>query len=62
MWYAWDWIRKNDPNGWLQMPGHKSTNPEDSGGVKWYRANTRSEACPAGFNQEATIKAIWEGK
>lgn len=60
--YAWDWIRKTDPNGYLQMQGLKCLNPQDSGGANWYHANTRSKACPEGFNQEETIKAIWEGK
>ena len=60
--YAWDWIRKNDPNGYLQMQGSKCLNPQDAGGAKWYHANTKSQACPEGFNQEETIKAIWEGK
>jgi hypothetical protein len=27
--------------------------------MNWYFANTRSAACPQGFNQEETIKAIW---
>jgi hypothetical protein len=60
--YAWDWLRKNDPNAWLQMPGLvclaeplKGT----TGKVSWYRANTRSAASPDGFGQEETIKAIW---
>lgn len=60
--YAWDWIRKNDPNGYLQMQGSKCLNPSDVHGVSWYYANTKSEACPNGFNQEETIKAIWEGR
>ncbi len=60
--YAWDWIRKNDPNGYLQIPGRKSLNAQDAGGANWYRANTRSKTCPDGFNQEETIKAIWQGE
>jgi len=60
--YAWDWIRKHDPNGYLQMPGSKCLNPQDVHGAKWYHANTKSKACRDGFSQEETIKAIWEGK
>jgi hypothetical protein len=25
-----------------------------------YRANTKSPACPIGYSQEETIKAIWQ--
>ncbi|MCK5862379.1 MAG: hypothetical protein KAH38_07830 [Candidatus Hydrogenedentes bacterium] len=56
--YAWDWLRENDPNGWLQMPAQRClTGAVD--GRKWYHGNTRSAAAPDGFNQEETIKAIW---
>ena len=56
--YAWKWLRKTDPAGFLQMPGRRGfTNPIN--GVGTYRANTKSAACPQGFNQEQTIKAIW---
>jgi len=56
--YAWDWIRKTDPNGYLQMPGNRTlADPVD--GKNWYWANTSSEKVPTGFNQEETIKQIW---
>ncbi len=56
--YAWAWVREHDPNGYLQMPGSRTVaDPVD--GKHWYWANTPSAACPDGFNQEATIKAIW---
>lgn len=56
--YAWDWIRRHDPNGYLQMPGSRTlANPV--GKNIWYWANTPSKAVPAGFGQEETIKAIW---
>lgn len=56
--YAWKWVRRHDPNGFLQMPGSRILHaPVD--GLHWYYANTRSEAVPQGFSQEATIKAIW---
>jgi len=47
--YAWKWVRRHDPNGYLQMPGCRGR----------YRANTPSKAAPGGFNQEKTIKDIW---
>lgn len=56
--YAWDWVRRHDPNGYLQMPGSRTlANPV--GKNIWYWANTPSKAVPAGFGQEETIKAIW---
>ena len=32
---------------------------EDGARARWYFANTKSPACPNGFGQEETIKAIW---
>jgi hypothetical protein len=32
----------------------------DGAKSRWYFANTRSDACPQGGNQEETIKAIWQ--
>jgi len=56
--YAWDWVRTNDPNGFLEMPGSRCL-ADPVGELAWYRANTKSAACPDGFGQEDTIKAIW---
>jgi len=56
--YAWQWIRKNDPNGHLQMPGARTlANPVRN--IKWYWANTPSKKVPNAFDQEETIKQIW---
>ena len=56
--YAWDWIRRTDPNGYLQMPGGRTlANPVN--GKNWYWANTPSKKVPSAFGQEETIKAIW---
>ncbi len=56
--YAWDWVREHDANGYFQMPGSRVLHsPVD--GQAWYFANRRSDACPHGFQQEDTIKAIW---
>lgn len=57
--YAWQWISENDPNGHLQMPGCRGLAAPANNKTRYY-ANTPGEACPDGFNQEATIKAIWE--
>jgi len=56
--YAWKWVRETDSNGFLQMPGSRCL-ADPPPGRSWYYANTQSEACPEGFNQEETIKAIW---
>ncbi len=56
--YAWDWIRANDPNGYLEMPGSRTlAAPADE--RHWYHANRRSDATPWGFGDEAAIGGIW---
>ncbi len=63
--YAWNWLKEHDRNGFLEMPGSRILHdgpplmPEGVRKIGWYFANTRSPACPQGFNQEETIKAIW---
>jgi len=57
--YAWNWIRKTDPNGHLEMPGTRMiTCPNET--LRTYFANTKSTDCPVGYSQEETIKKIWE--
>jgi hypothetical protein len=57
--YAWQWIRENDSNGHLQMPGCRGLSAPANTKTRYY-ANIPSEACPDGFNQEEAIKAIWK--
>jgi hypothetical protein len=61
--YAWGWLKEHDRNGFLQMPGGRmlTNGPQPAGEEKinWYFANTKSPACPRGFSQEETIRAIW---
>ena len=57
--YAWKWVKATDPNGHLQMPGSRVLSPGMPDAPRWYWANTRSEACPSGFNTEETIKELW---
>jgi hypothetical protein len=59
LWYAWKWIKQSDPNGFLEMPGMRGL-ADPVGDINEYYANKKSIACPKGFNQEETIKAIWE--
>lgn len=56
--YAWDWVRRTDPNGHLEMPGSRTlVSPLDH--LRWYYANKPSAAVPEGFGDEETIRAIW---
>jgi hypothetical protein len=56
--YAWDWVRKTDPSGHLQMPGSRTmTSPLDR--KRWYYANDPSPAVPEGLGDEEAIRAIW---
>jgi len=57
--YAWNWVKNTDPNGRVEMPGSRVLSPGPSGGPNWYWANSRSNACPNGYNTEETIKEIW---
>jgi hypothetical protein len=61
--YAWDWVRRHDANGYLEMPGSRCLSGPAIGGdgkrTRWYFANRASPAVPTGFGQEDTIKAIW---
>jgi hypothetical protein len=54
--YAWDWVRKTDPNGYLQMPGSRTARSPD---IRWYFANNPSPAVPNGFGDEDAIRAVW---
>ncbi len=54
--YAWDWVRKTDPNGFLQMPGSRTASSPD---IRWYYANNPSPAVPNGFGDEDAIRAVW---
>jgi hypothetical protein len=57
--YAWDWVRKTDPNGYLEMPGGRTmTSPIDK--KRWYYANRPGPAVPDGLDDEAAIRAVWD--
>jgi hypothetical protein len=56
--YAWNWVRKNDPDGYLEMPGSRTMrSPLDH--RRWYYANDPSSAVPLGMGDEDAIRAIW---
>ena len=54
--YAWDWVRKTDSNGYVEMPGGRTATSAD---MRWYYANNPSDACPAGRGDETAIRAVW---
>lgn len=56
--YAVKWVNDSDAAGHVQMPGSR-TMTGYPGGQNWYWANTKSPACPNGWNTESTIKEIW---
>jgi hypothetical protein len=56
LWYAWNWVRKTDPNGHLEMPGGRVCASPD---IHWYYANNPSPAVPTGMGDEETIYKIW---
>jgi hypothetical protein len=56
--YAWNWVRRTDPNGCLEMPGSRTLrSPRDN--MRWYFANTPSSAVPNGLADEEAIRKIW---
>jgi hypothetical protein len=56
--YAYDWLKKTDPNGHLEMPGgRQTTSPIDK--KRWYYANNPGTAVPDGHGDEDTIRDIW---
>ena len=58
--YAFDWLRKTDPNGHLQFCVIRMiSGPLGEKSYRSYFANTRSVACPVGYSQEETIKELW---
>lgn len=57
--YAWNWLNKTDPDGYLEMPGSRTeTSPLNH--RRWYSANRPSEAVPDGLDDEAAIHDIWK--
>jgi hypothetical protein len=59
--YAWNWVRRTDANGFLQMPGSRTlVSPLDR--RRWYYANDPSAAVPDGCGDEEAIRAIWASR
>jgi len=58
--YAWDWLVNRREEGWFQ-PATRRVLAVPVNGADQYHANRKSDACPIGFGQEDTIKALWTG-
>jgi len=58
--YAYDWLKTNDPYGYIQMPGYRTLGHAPVGESSTYNAITPSDAFPLGFADEEAIKAIWQ--
>jgi len=56
--YAWLWLRKNDTNGYVQMPGFRCL-AGAANGRRWYDVNRNSAVTPNGSGQEDVIREIW---
>ena len=56
--YAWNWVRENDSNGYVEMPGMRDVQVTTEVGIDWYFANS-SDSMIYGYDQEETIKEIW---
>jgi hypothetical protein len=56
--YAWDWVRRTDANGWLQMPGSRTLR-SPLNNRRWYYANQSSPSVPDGLGDEEAIRAVW---
>jgi len=57
--YAWNWVRRTDPNGFLEMPGSRTAVSPDT---RWYFANNPGPMVPTGLGDEAAIRAVWVGE
>jgi hypothetical protein len=55
--YAYDWLARTDPNGFLEMPGSRQT--AKLVGKRWYDVNNKSQGVPNGSGDEDTIRDIW---
>ena len=60
LWYTVNWLKEKDPNGYIQMPGKRVITPNTTTWGNQYRANSSNgDMSELGYNQELTIKQIW---
>jgi len=60
--YAYEWLKENDKNAFLEMPGARVVTRGKGEPVICCRAIAPSPGCPYGMDLEQTIKDIWAGK
>ena len=60
--YAYGWLRENDPNGHLEMPGARVVSATAGGPAFLCRAVAQSDRVPYGMGIEETIRELWLGK
>lgn len=68
--YTYKWTAINNVNAYFQIPFRRTLDRAavpvkraDNGKMEdqdYYQLNTKSPACPMGFNQEETVKRLWE--
>ena len=58
--YAYNWLRENDPNSFLQMPVGRVVTTQNRESGRRFRANPPSEAIPNGKDLEGAIKELWK--
>lgn len=67
--YTYKWTEINNPNAYFELPFRRmihnaevSMKRADNGQMDaqdFYQINTKSAACPMGFDQEETAKRLW---
>lgn len=57
--YAWEWLRENDPQAHLEMPGARVVSLGDGTPSFLSRAVAKSDKVPFGMDIEPTIKELW---
>lgn len=60
--YAINWLKEQDPNGFLQIPTRRKLAAPVENNLRIFAANRRSPACPDGFGLEPLICEIWGGE
>lgn len=56
--YAYNWIRRTDPQGSLMMPGSRPAYLQKENTMSWYYANSR-EFTDYGWDDENAIRSVW---
>ena len=60
--YAYDWLRENDSNAFLQMPLSRVVNWGEGHPSFLFKGHNRSKDCPEGMNREKSVADIWSNQ